>query len=457
MYKELCASGPPSSSPPLPPPLEFIPISWKLQWSASLHLRTHTHQNLLCLRIYLKFQYRHVCVENGDQEKVALRFSTVPHAAMDYPSVGMSMLFPFQSHIPITPPPDMPTCTHEPTSPYASRSFPWGGHEAASPTMQDKKPAQPPPPESPQRPPPPSPRPQAPHPSHSAAGPVPPKGAAHPGDPAAAAAAAAGGAAPTLDPRYVAMASRIASYYQQRCQAVATLQQQRCRAWANAQRQRCQEMVQAASVVVAWYVRDRITRRRRRRKRAFRRALAQRSSPSYPGAAAGRDGRISKGEAVRRWVMGVPEGGGDGDGGAAAEVPADKEEAEFDIDREPPPDQDSQLLEVANNLIKSHLARFDVPLLGLLSFDESESETESEMESDAVDYGAEGGNEDAEDELEDEEEAGGELAGDDGRGRRPGGQNVGTGSTSKDTLPGTPKRSRKRSRSLVSRGDVVGW
>ena len=65
----------------------------------------------------------------------------------------------------------------------------------------------------------------------------------------------------------------------------------------------------------------------------------------------------------------------------------DKEEMEFEMDREVPgaadKDKDAHLFSVADNLIKSQLTRIDVPLLGALSFDESdESDSESEEEED---------------------------------------------------------------------------
>lgn len=166
------------------------------------------------------------------------------------------------------------------------------------------------------------------------------------------------------DPRYIAMASRIAAYYHQRCQAVANFQQQRCQAWANMQRQKSQEMSQAAMLVVAWYIRDRIHRRRRRQKRQFRRGLSQSASVS--------PARITKGEAVRKWVLQVPEGAAANETGPK---PSDPSEVSFDMDRDAASDKDARLYSVADNLIKSQLARIDVPMLGAISFG---SETESE-------------------------------------------------------------------------------
>lgn len=243
------------------------------------------------------------------------------------------------------------------------------------------------------------------------------------------------------------MASRIASYYQQRCQALANFQQQRCQAWANAQRQKCQEMTQAATVIVAWYIRDRIKRRRRRQKRAFKRGLAHKAAV----ASSARGGVTTKGEAVRRWVMDVPLGAASP---PSRELPVDKEEVDFDMDREAPADKDSQLFSVAENLIKSHLATVDVPLLGVLSFDESESESEEENEEeneaeDAMDYR----DEEEEDEEDHYDYDAGEMTGDmdehdvnDSSRAKGGGTCI-----SKDVQLGTTtKGSRKRSRSSVS-------
>ncbi|KAE9578892.1 hypothetical protein CGCF415_v013320 [Colletotrichum fructicola] len=176
---------------------------------------------------------------------------------------------------------------------------------------------------------------------------------------------------PPMDPRYVAMVSRIAAYYQQRCQAISNAQQQRCQAWANMHRQKCQEMMQAAMLVVAWYIRDRIQRRRRRQKRHFRSGLRAQSTRS----------RVAKGEGVRRWVMNIPEGL------PSPHIPAlddlaDQEEAHFSMDKEPPPDKDSKLFEMADGMIRSQYRKIEVPILGVLGFEESESESESEADDD---------------------------------------------------------------------------
>ncbi|KAF9879862.1 hypothetical protein CkaCkLH20_02673 [Colletotrichum karsti] len=225
---------------------------------------------------------------------------------------------------------------------------------------------------------------------------------------------------PPMDPRYVAMVSRIAAYYQQRCQAISNAQQQRCQAWANMHRQKCQEMMQAAMLVVAWYIRDRIQRRRRRQKRQFRSGLRAQSGRS----------RVAKGEGVRRWVMGVPEGL------PSPHIPAlddlaDQEEAHFSMDKEPPPDKDAKLFEMADGMIRSQYRKIEVPILGVLGFEESESESESEADDDfdqPLDDELEEGEmdyDDDDDDLYEDEEDGSELV--------HKGTGTGTGSRAKDS------------------------
>ncbi|KAF4781765.1 hypothetical protein HER10_EVM0003050 [Colletotrichum scovillei] len=198
---------------------------------------------------------------------------------------------------------------------------------------------------------------------------------------------------PSMDPRYVAMVSRIAAYYQQRCQAISNAQQQRCQAWANMHRQKCQEMMQAAMLVVAWYIRDRIQRRRRRQKKQFRTGLRAQSTRS----------RVTKGEGVRRWVMNVPEGM------SSPHIPglddiADQEEAHFSMDKEVPPDKDTKLFEMADNMIRSQYRKVEVPILGVLGFEEDESESESEADDDDFDQLMEDELEDGEVEEYDDED-----------------------------------------------------
>lgn len=209
--------------------------------------------------------------------------------------------------------------------------------------------------------------------------------------------------------------------------------------------------MQAAMLVVAWYIRDRIGRRRRRNKRAFRRGLRERTGA---GTGAGVGAGRKKGEAVRKWVLGVAEGA------AAAPPPLggkneefsgmllDAEERAFDVEKEVVPDKDGQLFSVADQMIKSQLAKIDVPLLGALNLDESEGESESESEAEGgryyyepEDYDMDDGEEEEEeydDEYEDEEEldyeeeAPEDYAGD---------------IASKEAMDGTGKGSLKRKRS----------
>ncbi|KAL2017492.1 hypothetical protein VTK56DRAFT_2034 [Thermocarpiscus australiensis] len=348
----------------------------------------------------------------------------------------------FQAQIPVTPPPEYQTLVKE-TPPDIAKTFYHGlPNQATSSRSQERSGESPQPPQAAQRP-------DTSNPAGHIPPPKPPSDP--PAAPAAMAAATAAGTGEPVDPRYVAMASRLASYYQQRCRAVTRLQQQRFQAWANAQRQKCQELMQAATVIVAWYIRDRIARRRRRRNRAFRRGLAQRSAASTTVLA--RDGRITKGEAVRRWVMAVPLAVASPMAGGR-ELPGDKEEASFDVDRVAG-DKDGRLFNLADNLIKRHLAGADAPLLGVLSLDESESDSESEDE-DFVYY------EDEEEEDEDEEEEGEDEEGDEAvEGREHEGCGGGeerraTASLSKEAQLGTTiKGSGQRSRSSADRFGII--
>ncbi|KAJ4268372.1 hypothetical protein NW762_002435 [Fusarium torreyae] len=176
-------------------------------------------------------------------------------------------------------------------------------------------------------------------------------------------------ASANLDPKYLAMVSRIAAYYQQRCQAVANYQQQRCQAWANMHRQKCQDMMQASMLVVAWYVRDRIQRRRRREKRHFRSGLKRRTGQN----------KIARSEVVRRWVKQIPEEPESPNNPINTQL-ADRAEAEFSMDRETQPDKDTKLFEMADNLIKSQYKKIEVPIMGVLNFDESDNESESDLD-----------------------------------------------------------------------------
>ncbi|ROV91299.1 hypothetical protein VSDG_07806 [Cytospora chrysosperma] len=208
----------------------------------------------------------------------------------------------------------------------------------------------------------------------------------HAGDPTAA-----------VDPKYVQMVTRMAAYYQQRCQAILNFQQQRCQTWATSHRQKCQEMMQAAMLVVAWYMRDRIGRRRRRQRRSFRRGLREKN-----GTAAAR--RVLKGEVVRKWVIDIPDAALSPNNGMRDEGALDKEEEAFDVEKEVTPDKDSQLFAVADQMIKSQMSKIDIPLLGALNLDESDSESDSD-DDDRVGARYYYENEDYEEEGEEEEDA----------------------------------------------------
>lgn len=188
------------------------------------------------------------------------------------------------------------------------------------------------------------------------------------------------------DPKYVQMVARMAAYYQQRCQAILNYQQQRCQTWATSHRQKCQESMQAAMLVVAWYIRDRIGRRRRRNKRSFRRGLREKNHAAAVSKRSGGSGRPTKGETVRKWVMDIPEAALSPNNGMRDDAGLDKEEKEFDVEKEVVPDKDTHLFTVADQMIKSQLAKIDVPLLGALNLEASDSESESEDEEERYYY-----------------------------------------------------------------------
>lgn len=75
--------------------------------------------------------------------------------------------------------------------------------------------------------------------------------------------------------------------------------------------------------------------------------------------------------------MGVPSDAHPADSVVMDRV-ADKDEERFSMGGEAPSDRESKLLEVADGLIKSQYRSIEVPLMGVLSFDESESESEGE-------------------------------------------------------------------------------
>ena len=156
-------------------------------------------------------------------------------------------------------------------------------------------------------------------------------------------------------------------------------------------------------------------------------------------------GRVTKGEVVRRWVLDVPIGvlppssmspvaastmttttttmaGAGGEKGNVVPQPApevhdplrDPAEAVYALggDQLVPEDakaqdKDNQLYTIADNLIKSQLARIDVPLLGVLNLDDSDSESseeEEEEEEEEYEDEYEEDYEEGDEEYEDEEE-----------------------------------------------------
>lgn len=58
----------------------------------------------------------------------------------------------------------------------------------------------------------------------------------------------------------------------------------------------------------------------------------------------------------------------------------DRSEADFSMDRDPLQDKDVKLFEMADNLIKSQYKKIEVPIMGVLNFDESDDESESEAD-----------------------------------------------------------------------------
>ncbi|KAJ0121341.1 hypothetical protein J7T55_008505 [Diaporthe amygdali] len=235
------------------------------------------------------------------------------------------------------------------------------------------------------------------------------------------------------DPKYVQMVSRMAAFYQQRCQAILNYQQQRCQTWATGHRQKCQEMMQSAMLVVAWYIRDRIGRRRRKSKRAFRRGLREKNT-----AAAMR--RLPKGEIVRKWVMNIPDAALSPNNGMRDDANLDMEEREFDIEKEVTPDKDSQLFSVADQMIKSQLAKIDIPLLGALNLDDSDSESDDDDDVGRFCYAPE------DYEMEDDGEDDGEYD-DDDIDYEDETQDPSEDEISQEALNGTGKGSLKRKRS----------
>lgn len=155
-------------------------------------------------------------------------------------------------------------------------------------------------------------------------------------------------------------------------------------------------MMQASMLVVAWYVRDRIQRRRRREKRRFRSGLRRRTNQN----------KIARTEVVRRWVKQIPEEPESPNNPVTVDL-ADRAEAEFSMDRDPQPDKDAKLFEMADNLIKSQYKKIEVPIMGVLNFDDSDNDSESDLDEpeqfDEMEEDEEGEGEDEYYEVEDDD------------------------------------------------------
>jgi hypothetical protein len=119
----------------------------------------------------------------------------------------------------------------------------------------------------------------------------------------------------------------------------------------------------------------------------------------------------------------------------------DPEEAGFTMDKEAEPDKDTQLYRVADNLIKSQVNKIDVPLMGILDFNESESESESESEEEEFDYDQE------EEEMDDYEDDDGEYENEDNQAGDTADKRDNMGSQEVQVSSG--KNSRKRARSSL--------
>lgn len=141
--------------------------------------------------------------------------------------------------------------------------------------------------------------------------------------------------------------------------------------------------------------------------------------------------------------MDIPEAALSPNNGMRDDAGLDKEEREFDVEKEVVPDKDTHLFTVADQMIKSQLAKIDVPLLGALNLEASDSESESEDEryyDEPEDYDMEEDDDDEEEDYDDDmeyEEDSEEYVED---------------IVSKEALDGTGKGSLKRKRSESTSG-----
>lgn len=109
--------------------------------------------------------------------------------------------------------------------------------------------------------------------------------------------------------------------------------------------------------------------------------------------------KIAKGQRVKKWVSDVPSDViSPNEAGYRTKSISDKEEEGFSMDKEDAKDENMKLFAVADKMIKSHMGRINIPILGALDLGESESSSESKSEEE-LDY-------DDEDYDDDEEEMG---------------------------------------------------
>lgn len=84
--------------------------------------------------------------------------------------------------------------------------------------------------------------------------------------------------------------------------------------------------------------------------------------------------------------MDIPEAALSPNNGMRDDAGLDKEEREFDVEKEVVADKDTHLFTVADQMIKSQLAKIDVPLLGALNLEASDSESEGDDEDERYYY-----------------------------------------------------------------------
>ncbi|KAI9166978.1 hypothetical protein HJFPF1_03096 [Paramyrothecium foliicola] len=174
-----------------------------------------------------------------------------------------------------------------------------------------------------------------------------------------------------VDPKLYPYIARIAAYYQHRCEAIVGFQQQRCVAWANIQRQRYLEMMHGSKLVVAWYIRDRIQRKRRQQKRKFHTGLKERASKP----------KTTRRDAIARWVSQISDDSTPPDK-AVTERCLDRDEIDFTINTAKPMDSESKMLQTVDTLIRSQTKKVELPMLGVLDLSESDHESDDTSDQD---------------------------------------------------------------------------